>query len=77
MLGMSEIKWIKITTDIFDDEKMCLIDALPDRDAIIVIWIKLILIELIKFSNKFLDLRNLSINNLQKELTKYHSPVKS
>lgn len=39
---MSEIKWIKITTDIFDDEKMCLIDALPDRDAIIVIWIKLI-----------------------------------
>ncbi len=42
VLGMSEIKWIKITTDIFDDEKMCLIDALPDRDAIIVIWIKLI-----------------------------------
>lgn len=42
MLGMSEIKWIKITTDIFDDEKICLIDALPDRDAIIVIWIKLI-----------------------------------
>ena len=42
MLAMSEIKWIKITTDIFDDEKMCLIDALPDRDAIIVIWIKLI-----------------------------------
>lgn len=41
-LAMSEIKWIKITTDIFDDEKMCLIDALPDRDAIIVIWIKLI-----------------------------------
>lgn len=39
---MSEIKWIKIATDIFDDEKMCLIDALPDRDAIIVIWIKLI-----------------------------------
>lgn len=39
---MSEIKWIKITTDIFDDEKICLIDALPDHDAIIVIWIKLI-----------------------------------
>ena len=42
VLGMSEIKWIKITTDIFDDEKICLIDALPDRDASIVIWIKLI-----------------------------------
>ena len=42
VLGVSEIKWIKITTDIFDDEKICLIDALPDSDAIIVIWIKLI-----------------------------------
>ena len=42
VLGMSEIKWIKIKTDIFDDEKICLIDALPDRDAIIVIWIELI-----------------------------------
>ena len=39
---MSEIKWIKITTDIFDDEKICLIDALPDHDAIIVIWFKIL-----------------------------------
>lgn len=42
MLGMSEIKWIKITTDIFDDEKICLIDALPDPDAILVIWFKIL-----------------------------------
>lgn len=39
---MSEIKWIKITTDIFDDEKICLIDALPDHDAILVIWFKIL-----------------------------------
>lgn len=39
---MSEIKWIKITTDIFDDEKISLIDGLPDRDAIIVIWFKIL-----------------------------------
>nr|DAL36782.1 MAG TPA_asm: replisome organizer [Caudoviricetes sp.] len=39
---MSEIKWIKITTDIFDDEKISIIDGLPDRDVIIVIWIKLL-----------------------------------
>ena len=39
---MSEIKWIKITTDIFDDEKTCLIDALPDHDAILVIWFKIL-----------------------------------
>ena len=41
-LVMSEIKWIKITTDIFDDEKICLIDALPDHDAILVIWFKIL-----------------------------------
>ena len=41
---MSEIKWIKITTDIFDDEKICLIDALPDHDAILVIWFKIIVL---------------------------------
>ena len=37
-----EIRWIKITTDIFDDEKIKLIDSFPDRDAIIVIWFKLL-----------------------------------
>ena len=41
-LVMSEIKWIKITTDIFDDEKICLIDTLPDHDAILVIWFKIL-----------------------------------
>ena len=41
-LCMSEIKWIKITTDIFDDEKICLIDAFPDHDAILVIWFKIL-----------------------------------
>lgn len=39
---MSAIKWIKITTDIFDDEKIKLIDTMPDRDALIVIWFKLL-----------------------------------
>ena len=39
---MAEIKWIKITTDIFDDEKIKLIDAMPERDTILVIWFKLL-----------------------------------
>ena len=39
---MADVKWIKIVTDIFDDEKMLLIDGLPERDAIIVIWFKLL-----------------------------------
>lgn len=37
-----EIRWIKIVTDIFDDEKILLIEAMPEADAIIVIWFKLL-----------------------------------
>ena len=39
---MADIKWIKITTDVFDDEKILLIESLPDADSIIVIWFKLL-----------------------------------
>lgn len=39
---MAEVKWIKITTDIFDDEKILLIESLPERDSLIVIWFKLL-----------------------------------
>ena len=39
---MADVKWIKIVTDMFDDEKIVLIEAMPDSDAIIVIWFKLL-----------------------------------
>lgn len=39
---MAEVKWIKITTDIFDDEKILLIESMPASDSIIVIWFKLL-----------------------------------
>ena len=39
---MAEVKWIKITTDIFDDEKVLMIETLPSADSIIVIWFKLL-----------------------------------
>ena len=39
---MAEVRWIKIVTDIFDDEKILLIESMPDADAIIVIWFKLL-----------------------------------
>lgn len=38
----SDVKWIKITTDIFDDEKILLIESLPDSYAIITVWFKLL-----------------------------------
>lgn len=39
---MSDVKWIKICTDIFDDDKILLIESLPESDSMIVIWFKLL-----------------------------------
>jgi predicted phage replisome organizer len=39
---LADVKWIKITTDIFDDEKILLIESLPDSYAIITVWFKLL-----------------------------------
>lgn len=39
---MAEVKWIKLSVDMFDDEKIKIIQAMPDGDALLVVWIKLI-----------------------------------
>ena len=39
---MAAVKWIKIITDLFDDEKVLMIESLPSADSIIVIWFKLL-----------------------------------
>ena len=39
---MSEVKWIKIVTNIFDNRKIKQIETLPDGDTIIIIWFKLL-----------------------------------
>lgn len=39
---MSEITWVKLKTDMFENDKIKLIEALPAADTIIVIWVKLI-----------------------------------
>src|SRR5665647_2491167 len=39
---MAEVKWIKLTTNMFDDEKIRIIESMPDADSILVIWIKLL-----------------------------------
>lgn len=41
---MSDVRWIKITTDIFDDEKIQLIESMPEGDTLIVIWFKLLVL---------------------------------
>ena len=39
---VGDVKWIKVTTDMFEDEKIRLIDAMPERDTIHYIWIRLL-----------------------------------
>jgi predicted phage replisome organizer len=39
---MSDVKWIKIRTNIFEDEKIMLIEGLPKADSILIIWFKLL-----------------------------------
>ncbi|MFT9371885.1 MAG: phage replisome organizer N-terminal domain-containing protein [Paenibacillus polymyxa] len=38
---MAEIKWIKLSTGMFDDGKIKIIEDMPEADTIIVIWLKL------------------------------------
>jgi predicted phage replisome organizer len=39
---VAEIKWIKIVTDIFDDEKIKAVERLQNRDKILLIWLRLL-----------------------------------
>ena len=37
---MAEIKWIKLSVNMFDDEKIKLIRTLPDGEKIVMIWVQ-------------------------------------
>ncbi len=39
---MADVKWIKLATDVFDDEKILLIESLPEADSIICLWLNLL-----------------------------------
>lgn len=39
---MADVKWIKIVTNIFDNRKIRQIEKLPEADAIIITWFKLL-----------------------------------
>lgn len=39
---MAEVQWIKLKVGMFDDSKIKYIEALPERDTIITIWVKLL-----------------------------------
>lgn len=39
---MADINWIKLCVDMFDDEKIKIIQSMPEGDAILIIWIRII-----------------------------------
>lgn len=39
---MADVKWIKLSVNMFDDEKIKLIKTMPEGDKIIVIWVQLL-----------------------------------
>ncbi len=39
---MGEIKWIKLAVDIFDNRKIKQIEKMPDGNALIVVWLKML-----------------------------------
>lgn len=41
---MASVKWIKLNVDMFDDEKIKIIQAMPEGESLLLIWIKLILL---------------------------------
>lgn len=41
---MLQVKWIKLSTDIFNNRKIHQIEKMPDGDALIVIWLKLLIL---------------------------------
>lgn len=42
VLLVSEIHWVKLSTAMFDDEKIKVIESMPSGDSVCLIWIKLI-----------------------------------
>lgn len=41
---MADIHWIKLSTSMFDDEKIRLIESMPEADAVINIWTRLLVL---------------------------------
>ena len=39
---MAEIKWVKLATDIFSNRKIRQIEAMPEGDTMVLVWVKLL-----------------------------------
>ena len=41
---MADIKWIKLSTDLFNNRKIRMIESMPEGDALVVIWLKILVL---------------------------------
>jgi predicted phage replisome organizer len=41
---VADVKWIKLSVEMFDDEKIEFIQGIPEGDAILVIWVRLLVL---------------------------------
>ena len=39
---MTSVKWIKLSVNMFDDEKIKVIESMPEGDSLLLIWVKLL-----------------------------------
>lgn len=51
---MARIEWVKLKPDMFNDDKIKLIQALPSGDSIIVIWIRMLILAGVSNSDGYL-----------------------
>jgi predicted phage replisome organizer len=55
---MADVTWIKLSTDIFNDEKIKLIESMPESDTMIIIWFKLLTLAGKSNASGYLTLNN-------------------
>lgn len=72
---MAEITWIKLKTDMFEHDKIRLIESLPDSDTIIVIWVKLLAAAGKANSNGFIMLSENIPMNEEEMATIFNRPL--
>lgn len=72
---MAEITWVKLKTDMFDNDKIKLIEALPDADTIIVIWVKLLASAGRANSNGYIMLTENIPMNVEEMATIFNRPL--
>jgi len=41
---MPSVKWIRLTVSMFDDERIKLIQSMPEGDALLVVWVRLLVL---------------------------------